>query len=76
MLCRCFFFDIHDGGKDIVDKTGVECADLDAARAEANATAGQMIHDKTRDYSKGLTWKMRVRDEQDAVACELSFTAK
>ncbi len=57
-----YFIDVLDGEKLITDEEGVELSGLDAARAEAMSTLGDMARD-VRPDSEGRAVVIRIRDE-------------
>lgn len=68
-----YYFDIGDGNQFIRDDEGVELADIESARQEANATLSELI----RAWSGGGTKQrmaVEVRDDRGPVlAARVSF---
>jgi len=60
-----FFFDIKDGKRFSRDREGLEFATLNAAIAEARATALSMSHDAFADHSGEVI--VRVRDQEGRI---------
>lgn len=70
-----FFFHVHDG-EDLPDEEGYELPGSDHARAQAIATAGEMLRDKGRAFWTGEDWTMTVLDEDGETVCRLKFSAE
>lgn len=65
-----YFFHIEDGVH-VVDREGLELADLKAAQAEAMRASGGMLQDHD-PFTASSSWLMAVTDEAD----QLLFTMR
>jgi len=70
-----YYFHIEDGGDTIVDREGIELADLDAAREEAVAAARQIM---SNDVLRGRTADGRrfvITVDGGTIVAEIPFRA-
>ncbi|GEL44778.1 hypothetical protein MEX01_53690 [Methylorubrum extorquens] len=70
-----YFFDIIDG-QVLPDMEGADFASPAQARAEAIATAGEMLRDAGLRSWDGSEWRMLVRDEESRTVLSLRFSAE
>jgi hypothetical protein len=71
-----FFFNVQDGGVDLLDEEGWDFSGPEEARAQAIITAGETLRDKGRKFWPGTEWSMQVTDEAGDIVCNLNFTAR
>ena len=70
-----YFFHLIDG-QFLVDDVGTELPDMDAVRAMAIETSGEMLRDLGRDAWTGSEWQMHVTDEAKHTVLKLRFSAE
>lgn len=69
-----FFFTIHDGATERIDRTGTELKDRRLVRGEAIRAAGEMLADIDGTL-QGEEWRMTVTDVDGRVVLRLRFSA-
>ena len=69
-----YFFHLHDG-RDIPDVGGIDLPDMQAVRAQATLTAGQMLFDADGRFS-GEEWRVEVANQagQPVLTIRISAT--
>ena len=70
-----YFFDAHDGF-DRPERVTLDLSGPDEARAQALATASDMLKDHATDVWSGGDWTMDVVDETGQPVCRLRFVAE
>jgi len=68
-----FFFDTDDGDFRTVDDTGMEFADIEAAKAEAQAALVGMANDKLPDGNE-RDFIVRARDEAGLTVLQVTLS--
>jgi hypothetical protein len=68
-----YFFHLHDG-RDIPDVGGIDLPDMQAVRAQATKTAGQMLMEAEGKFS-GEDWRMNVANEAGQLVLSLRISA-
>ena len=68
-----FFFDTYDGDRFILDDTGIEMEDLEAAKAEAQKALPEMASDRLPDGDQ-RTFIVSVRDEAGQVVLRAALS--
>ena len=67
-----YFFHVFNG-KAMIDKVGLDIADMDAVRHEAVRTSGQILSSDGYTW-RGEAWSMVVVDAADTVVFSTSFS--
>jgi hypothetical protein len=67
-----YFFHVFNG-KAMIDKVGLDLADMDAVRHEAIRSSGQILSNDGYTW-KGEAWSMVVVDAEDNVVFSTSFS--
>jgi hypothetical protein len=67
-----YFFDLNDGRKLIPDLEGTELPDDDSARAHAAQVARELARNREQETR---SWRLAVRDEEEALRFELPFAS-
>ncbi len=70
-----FFFNIHDGAS-LPDTEGVVLHDIQAARAQAIRTSGELLCDIDPRSWDGDRWRMEVSDRWDHILFVMRFSAE
>lgn len=70
-----YFFDVRDH-MELLDDTGTELRDEEAARTEAVVLAGRLLADLGRKFWDSGDWRLSVREESGRVLFVLEFSAK
>lgn len=70
-----YYFDVRDH-RELLDETGTELADDEAARTEAVVFAGRLLSDLGREFWDSGDWRLSVRGEGGRVLFTLEFSAK
>ncbi|MFC5068027.1 DUF6894 family protein [Flaviflagellibacter deserti] len=70
-----YFFHVVDHSFTIDDE-GTELRDIEAARAEAIQTAGEILRHSPRNVWDGSEWQMHVTDETRQTLLKLTFKAE
>jgi hypothetical protein len=69
-----YHFNIRDGASVIPDEEGGEFADLNAARAEACASACDLAADDLRCGQPADQWRIEIADDQGTVLDRVRIT--
>ena len=69
-----YHFNVEDGAA-YPDVEGTECADLEAARAEAILRSGALLRDHSSSFWGGHGWKLIVTDDAGMIMFTLHFLA-
>lgn len=69
-----YYFDVADGVS-VVDDTGADLPDDEAARRHAIRISGDMMRSADIARWRGDEWTVHVRDEDDRIVYTLAFRA-
>ncbi|HEX4370145.1 MAG TPA: hypothetical protein VH019_02270 [Rhizomicrobium sp.] len=68
-----YHFHIRDGAAVIPDEEGSEFATLDAARAEAIASVGDLAIEDIRNHSAVRAWRVEISDRDGTVLASIGL---